>query len=235
MTPVRILAASDAERALWRLSFELTDLFGDWPWVIIGAQMVMLLEIERGLPSGRTTGDVDAIVDARVAVGAMRLAAGRLVNAGFEPSAEHAHRFVRGMDQVDLLAPDHLGARVDLTTIPPQMTTEIPGGSRALATRRLVAVEILGIGTCELPIPSLAGAIALKIRAYEARRAQRDVEDLVRLLGLIVDVQTVRVELKLDERKRLGAIAPLRDDTSRAWSVAADPDEARAAFARLID
>jgi hypothetical protein len=37
---------------------------------------------------------------------------------------------------VDLLAPDHLGAHADLTTIPPATTTEIPGGSRALATRR---------------------------------------------------------------------------------------------------
>ena len=52
------------------------------------------------------------------------------------------NRFVRGADQVDLLAPDHLGPNVDLTTVPPMTTVAIPGGSRALATRRLLDVDV---------------------------------------------------------------------------------------------
>lgn len=232
---VRIVPGSDAERAVWRTAIEVATLFHDWPWVLIGAQMVILLELEHDRPSGRTTGDVDAVVDVRIVAGVTRLAAERLRQAGFEPSAELPYRFVRGSDTVDLLAPDHLGPRTDLTTIPPLTTTGIPGGSRALETRRHVAVEIVGVGAGELPVPSIAGAIVTKVRAYQARRTDRDLEDLVRLLALVEDVKKVRDELKATERNRLGSISALRDETHLAWSVAADPDDARAAFARLAD
>lgn len=35
---------STAEAGLWRATLEVSLLFADVPWVIIGAQMVMLLE-----------------------------------------------------------------------------------------------------------------------------------------------------------------------------------------------
>jgi len=211
----------------------VADLFADVPWVIIGAQMIMLLEREQDVTSGRTTQDLDAIVDVRAVVGGSRTAAGRLTGAGYEPSAEHPHRFVRGADQVDLLAPDHLGPNVDLTTVPPMTTVAIPGGSRALATRRLLDVDVTGVGAAQLPVPSVAGAIVLKVHAWQARQASRDAEDLVRLLDLVQDVDEVRGALKPAERRRLAAIAPLADERSMAWRAARDPDNARAAFARL--
>ena len=80
-----------------------------------------------------------------------------------------------------------------------------------------------------------AGAIALKATAYGARRAKRDLEDLVRLLSLVGDVEAVRREFKPSERMRLGSISPLKDETHAAWSISVDPDYARAAFARLGD
>jgi predicted nucleotidyltransferase len=211
----------------------VADLFADVPWVIIGAQMIILLEREQDVTSGRTTQDLDAIVDVRAVVGGSRTAAGRLTGAGYEPSAEHPHRFVRGADQVDLLAPDHLGPNVDLTTVPPMTTVAIPGGSRALATRRLLDVDVTGVGAAQLPVPSVAGAIVLKVHAWQARQASRDAEDLVRLLDLVQDVDEVRGALKPAERRRLAAIAPLADERSMAWRAARDPDNARAAFARL--
>lgn len=136
---------------------------------------------------------------------------------------------------VDLLAPDHLGRRANLTTIAPLVTIAIPGGSRALATRRLIDVDIVGVTSCRLPVPSLAGAIALKTAAYDGRLAGRDLEDLVRLLTLVEDVETVRRELKPAERSRLGSISALRDESHRAWSSVVDADDARAAFVRLVD
>jgi hypothetical protein len=232
---VRIVPGSEAEEAVWRTTLAVAAMFRDWPWVLIGAQMVILLELEHGRPSGRTTGDVDAVVDVRVVAGVTRLAAERLRNAGFEPSAEHPHRFVRGGDLVDLLAPDHLGPRTDLTTIPPLTTIGIPGGSRALETRRVVAVEIVGFGGGNLPIPSLAGALAMKVRAYQARRTDRDLEDIVRLLGLVDDVEAVRGELSPRERNRLGSISALGDQDHPAWSILIDPDDAQAALGRLAD
>lgn len=235
MTRIAIDPRDPAEAALWRTTADVAELLRDLPWVVVGGQMVMLLEFEHGGTSGRATRDLDAIVDTRVVVDATRRAAERLRAGGFEPSAEHAHRFVRGQDVVDLLAPDHLGRRADLSTVPPQTTTGIPGGSRALATRRIVDVVLAGAGTFALPIPSVAGAIALKVMAFSVRRADRDLEDLVRLMALVEDVEALRRELKPTERRRLGSIAALRDPVHRAWRVVADPDDARAAYARLAD
>lgn len=233
---VDVLPGSDAEAAVWATSLDVASIFADVPWVLVGAQMVMLLEREVGRPSGRTTGDVDAMVDVRVLAGGTRAAAARLVAAGFEPDGGlHPYRFHRGAEQVDLLAPDHLGRRADLTTTPPGTTTEIAGGSRALATRRVLEVQVTGVGGGSLPVPSLAGAIVLKIRAWEARQATRDAEDLVRLLALVADVELVRAELKVAERRALGRVGPLADEHGRVWRAATDPDEARAAFARLAD
>ena len=231
---VAILPSSDAEARVWATALEVSGLFADVPWILIGAQMVMLLEREVGRPSGRTTGDVDAIVDARAIVGGARAAAQRLVAAGFEPAdAQHPYRFVRGDAQVDLLAPDHLGPHADLTTIPPATTMEIPGGTRALATARRLEVDVVGVGSGILPVASLAGAIVLKVRAWQARQAARDAEDLVHLLEIVHDVAAVRSELKLAERRALGHVRPLTDPTRRVWRVARDPQEAQAAFDRL--
>ena len=188
---------------------------GDLPWVLVGAQMVMLLEREAGRPSGRTTGDVDAMVDVRAVAGAMRTAAVRLLAAGFEPEGhDYPYRFHRGAEQVDILAPDHLGRKASLTTIPPGTTDGDPGGTRALATRRVLEVRVAGGPAGLLPVPTLAGGIILKLRAWESRRAERDAEDLVRLLSLVGDVEAARAELKPAERQLLGQVRPLADERS---------------------
>ena len=198
--------------------------------------MVMLLEREAGRSSGRTTGDVDAMVDVRAVAGATRTATARLLAAGFEPEAtDHPYRFRRGAEQVDILAPDHLGRRADLTTVPPGTTAAIPGGTRALATGRVLDVRVVGGREGRLPVPSLAGGIVLKLRAWEARQADRDAEDLARLLVLVEDVEAARSELKPAERRLLGLVRPLADARNRAWRVVADQDEARAAFLRIAD
>jgi hypothetical protein len=85
---VRIEPAGDAEAGLWRTALEIASLFADLPWVIIGAQMLMLLEHEHGRPSGRTTQDLDAIVDVRALAGGIGVAARRLAAAGFEPRSD---------------------------------------------------------------------------------------------------------------------------------------------------
>lgn len=231
---VDIAPGSGAEAAVWATALAVSDALGDLPWVLVGAQMVMLLEQEAGRPSGRTTGDVDAMVDVRAVATATRTAAARLVAAGFEPDGgAHPYRFRRGPQSVDVLAPDHLGRRADLTTVPPATTAAIPGGTRALATRRVLEVRVLGDEAGLLPVPSLAGGIVLKLRAWESRHAERDAEDLVRLLSLVGDVEATRAELKPAERRLLGQVRPLADERGRIWRVATDPDEARAAFLRL--
>jgi hypothetical protein len=73
----------------------------------------------------------------------------------------------------------------------------------------------------------------LKSRAWRDRQAERDAEDLVRLLAIVVDVEAVRRELKPAERRALRQVRPLVDPSHRAWRVARDPEEALLAFARL--
>jgi predicted nucleotidyltransferase len=231
---VDVLPGSGEEAAVWATAIDVSEILGDLPWVLVGAQMVMLLEREAGRPSGRTTGDVDAMVDVRAVAGATRTAAVRLLAAGFEPEGrDHPYRFHRGAEQVDILAPDNLGRRADLTTVPPGTTAAILGGTRALATRRVLEVRVIGGPAGLLPVPSLAGGIVLKLRAWESRQAERDAEDLVRLLSLVGDVEAMRAALKPAERRLLGQVRPLAGERSRIWRVAADPDDARAAFLRL--
>lgn len=232
---VEVLPRGEAEAASWATALSVAGALQDIPWVLIGAQMVMLLEHEAGLVTGRTTGDIDALVDVRALARATRSAADRLLAAGFDAAGTgHPYRFQRGLEQVDLLAPDHLGRRMDLTTVLPGVTTQVPGGTRALATRRHLSVRIVGAGTeGQLPVPSLAGAIVLKVRAWEARQALRDAEDVARLLALIPDIEGLRASLKPTERAALRRVGPLAADLSRTWRVAADPEDAQAAFRRL--
>ncbi|MGO9179321.1 MAG: hypothetical protein ACLQBX_05155 [Candidatus Limnocylindrales bacterium] len=230
---ITVVPASDAEADVWRTTLEVARLFGSWPWVLIGAQAISLLALERGESRGRATRDIDVVIDVRVVADGAHAAAARLVQAGFDLSAEHPYRFTRDADRVDLLAPDNLGPRADLTTIPPATTIEIPGATRAIATRHVVSVEVVGVGSGSLSIPSLGGALVLKSAAWTSRRAERDLEDLVRLLDMVDDPAAVHAELKPAERRRLAAIAELADARHPAWRVARDPNDARAALARL--
>ncbi len=231
---VSVLPASDAEAAVWRTTLEVASLLRRLPWVLIGAQAIIVVALEHGRRPTRATVDVDVIVDVRAIAGGARDAAQRLVDAGFELSAEHDHRFVRGNDQVDVLAPDHLGPRTDLTTIPPRVTTEIPGGRRALTLSHAVDVEVAGVGTGTLVVPALPALLILKTSAWAARRSARDLEDLVRLLDIAPDPLVVRDTLQRAERQQLASIAELADDGHRAWLVARDPEEAQAALARIV-
>jgi hypothetical protein len=76
-----------------------------------------------------------------------------------------AHRYVLDLAPravvVDVLAPDGLGQRVDLTTTRPGRTVMAPGATQALARTELVAVHHDGRdGT--VPRPSLLGALVSK-------------------------------------------------------------------------
>lgn len=219
--PIRILPASEADAELWRLTREVASLFSGLPWVLIGGQMVAIIEAEHGAVVGRATGDVDALLDVRAVVGATLEAARVLQTAGFEPE-RHAdgltYRFVRGADIVDVLAPDHIGGRADIRTVPPDMTPEVLGGRQALNRRRTVLVDP-GDGAFEVPIPSLVGAIVIKARATANTRSHADKHrrDLARLLALVGDAPASRAELSPKERAYLRARTELLNPEHAAW------------------
>ena len=218
---VRLLPASDADAELWRLTREVAGILQGIPWVLIGGQMVAVIEAEHGASVGRATGDVDTLLDVRALSTAIQSAAQRLLAAGFVPQ-RHAegltYRFVRCNDVVDVLAPDHLGNRADLTTMPPDATLETIGGSQAISRRRSVLVDT-GDGPFELPIPSLVGAIIIKARAATAARTTREKHerDLARLLAIVAEPAALRVELTGKERAYLRAHADMLSLEHPAW------------------
>ena len=234
---IRIRPASDADASLWRLTREIAAILHPLPWVLVGGQMVAILEAEHGAGIGFATGDVDALVDVRAMLGITLEGARRLLDAGFEPDRGGArgYRFVRDGSNVDVLAPDHLSPRAELRTVPPDTTVQIVGGTQALARARVVEVDS-GDGPFRIRIPTLAGAIVIKgrVAAIAQDGREKHERDLARLLALVPDVNSLRAELTGRERGYLRAHRALLDVGHPAWRRVARTEDGVSALAFII-
>jgi dTDP-glucose 4,6-dehydratase len=161
--------------------------------------------------------------------------AGNLANLEGLAERYPGYRFVRGSAIVDVLAPDNLGARAELRTIPPDTTVAIVGGTQALARARVVEVDS-GDGPFRIRIPTLAGAIVIKSRAAAVAQESRDKHerDLARLLALVPDVVALRAELTVRERGYLRAHHALLDVGHPAWRSVARKEDGASALAFII-
>jgi len=220
---IPIIPADDAEAEVWRLAREVAFLLVGLPWVLIGGLMVRLAEAEHGVLTTWTTGDVDTVLDVRALPTATTEAASRLLAADFRPErydGRLTYRFVRGSGIVDILAPDNLGDRADIRTVPPARTIGAPGGRQALDRRRIVTVDV-GDGLFEMPVPSLLGAIIIKARVVGsvqgAQSQGKHERDLARLLALVEDPIGERARLSRKERRYLRERLDLADLDHRAW------------------
>ena len=86
-----------------------------------------------------------------------------------------AHRYARGGVSIDVLAPEGLGPRTNLTTTPPGRTLQVSGGTQALDRTELVPVKASGRHGM-VPRPSLLGAIiskAVSVDVDDLPEAQR--------------------------------------------------------------
>lgn len=237
MTDVIALHPIDQQQAaIWRLAKEVASAFDALPFVLIGGLMVQLLEAERGVVSGFATGDVDVVLDVRALTGATQRAAAALVDAGFEPEQyddDLTYRFVRGDDVVDLLAPDHLGVRTSIVTVPPASTLPALGSRQALNRLRTVRVDT-GDGAFDLPVPSLTGAIVIKARVVESAAGRASLpkheRDLARLLALVEDPDSEAAGLTRKERGYLRARGDMADTGHRAWRGIGNPLDGIAAL-----
>lgn len=228
MTPVEIRARLPVELALWRATGELSMALPPGSWTLIGAQMVFLIAYEHGLPVGRTSGDVDLMMDIRAVTGATQAAAGTLQRLGYTldpPSADgRAHRFRRSDAVVDVLAPEGAGPRASLLTVPPAWTITVAGGSQALARSRTVRVRLEAL-EFDLPCPSVLAAILIKARAVDvADDPDKHRSDLALLLTALEDPRTGQEELRRTERTWLRRRRELLDSSHPAWRTTPDPD-----------
>lgn len=191
---VRLPPLAGRQQESWRAFIELAAPLGDH-CLVVGGQMVFLLEVERGSLDTRPTDDVDVVIDLRVEPAGLARVHQTLTDAGFDqllPNADGvAHRYTCGDATIDVLAPDNLGARARLA-LGMGRTIEAPGGSQALMRSSVVKVQLADGANARVRRPTLVGALLGKVAAVtqivsqsSAERAKhvRDVDSLARLVG----------------------------------------------------
>lgn len=129
-----------------------------------------------------------------------------------------AHRYHRDRVSIDVLAPEGLGSRTDVTTTPPGHTISVPGGTQALNRTELLPITAEAAQGL-LPRPSLLGALVIKAAAVavdDVPDAQRS--DLALLLSLVGQPTGLEKQLSPKDRRRLRARSEMLDRRHEAWS-----------------
>lgn len=228
MTADRLIQLPDhgIEGRLWAAVLDVADAQPNG-WTLIGALMVMLHAHDHGLDARRTTRDADALVDVRGITQATRRLVATLERLGWQLHPEHpkaddiGFRFVKDGLIFDVLAPDGLGARTGITTMPPLKTVPLTGGSRAL-NRTQVRDVALGDRVGQLPVPDLLGALVIKSRAAATdrnatadpgHRPERHPEDLAVLYACATDLRALVADATNRDRRNL------RDAPEPHWHV----------------
>jgi hypothetical protein len=228
MAPVILESMTPAQEESWRI---LLDLYADFPsgWCLIGGQMVWLLANEHNVEPIRATDDVDVAVDIRTDQRAIRRLCAWLGShhLGLEGTSTDGigHRYLstayQGAGRVvfDVLAPDNVGERADLTTSPPARTVSAPGSRAALDAARPVQVAFGG-RTGHVLCPSLLTAILAKAAATTIpvrENRDRDWVDVAFLLSLVQDPVAAAAEISSGQKRALRGLKALLDDNHRAW------------------
>lgn len=241
-----------AGAAVWDAVCVLADALTEVPWTIVGGQMVYLLGVEHGAAAHRVTTDIDAAIDLRAAPDGVKEFVTVLTALDFEsagPSPDgHAYRFERHIapgvaaidvvadqedDQalvVDILAPEGLGPRADLSSAFPAQ-----GVSQALARTELLPIRVAA-QVHWVPRPTLLGAIVGKATAsvVDTKDLERHRLDLAFLCGLVTDPFTLAAEVSKKDRARLRAAAAAFGESDPSWRAAANSTDAQLALAILI-
>ncbi|MEV6954552.1 hypothetical protein [Streptomyces sp. NPDC051183] len=221
---------------LWTVLLDLSEQVPS-AWSLIGGQMVLLHGLEHGRTPPAASADLDVLADVQSDQQSLRRLVAALerlgfVPAGMSPQGNLLHRYHRGEEPgrlvVDLLAPDNLGPRADLTTTPPGRPLEVPGGRQAAQRTQAVRVQ-LGPRTGHIRRPSLLGAIVAKAAAVSIKTAppDRHYRDLAFLLSLPGNPLELKSQLDKGDRKKLALAAALHDPYHAAWHQLRD-DDARA-------
>ncbi|KAA1375934.1 hypothetical protein [Aeromicrobium fastidiosum] len=218
---------------LWHALLELGDRL-DVPWALIGGQMVLLHALEHGQEPPQISQDGDVIADIRAVPGALKHLVADLERMGFALQSIStdglAHRYTRPAVPrpvvIDVLAPEGLGERADLTTTPPGRTIEVPGGTQALGRAEHVTVVHQGHRGA-IPRPTLLAAIVGKAAATALPGPDRHYRDLALLCALVPDPFELVEQLTRKDRQRMRRASKLLDDSHPAWALV--PDAIRSA------
>ncbi len=234
---VELPLLAGTESALWTTLMEVCETFPAY-WTLIGGQMVLLHAIEHGRTPPRVSTDLDALVNARI-LGVPRFV-NQLEGIGFAlegiSTDGRAHRYNREGVSVDVLAPEGLGPRTDLSTTPPGRTIQVPGGTQALSRTELLPISFAGASGL-VPRPSLLGAVIAKAVAVGLDgKSGIHRQDLAFLLSLVGEPMEMAETMTQKDRKRLLARSELLDEEHRAWAslTGLHADNAQAALRILL-
>lgn len=213
---------------LWHTLLDLGESL-DVPWALIGGQMVLLHALEHGQVPPQISQDGDVIADIRAVPGALTRVVADLEHLGFSLQSISAdglaHRYVRAAKPrpvvIDVLAPEGLGERADLTTTPPGRTIEVPGGTQALSRAERITVVHEGRRGM-IPRPTLLAAIVGKAAATALPGPERHYRDLALLCALVPDPFDVAEQLTRKDRQRVRLASKLLGDTHPAWALVPD-------------
>lgn len=250
--PVRLPALTGPLEDIWRALADLAVATGDLAWTVVGGQMVLLHGLEHGRTPDRVTTDIDAAVDVRTDPRGVARFVAVLADLGYETAGTspegHAYRFERqsphrtpvddvvvAVDDaenardratdlvVDVLVPEGLGPRTDITTVGRATAFPVSGVTQALRRTELVPVDVRGTAVW-VPRPNLLGAIVAKATAcaIDQRDTGRHHTDLVFLSGLVDDPFELTEDVDAKDRTRLARAARLVPPDHAAWR--ADPD-----------
>lgn len=217
-----------AQQEGWRVLLDLYEAFPE-RWCIIGGQMVWLLAHEYGVEPIRATEDVDVVVDIRADQGLIMRLCAWLESRSFDlegiSTANIGHRYVSttyngpGRVAFDILAPDNVGERANLTTSPPARTVSAPGTRGALDAAEPLEI-LLGDRSGHVLRPPLISAILAKAAATGIpgrENPERDWVDLAFLLSLVPDPVSTAGELTNRQQQRLRAVSALLSEDHFAW------------------
>ncbi|MGW6258546.1 hypothetical protein [Streptomyces sp. NPDC055085] len=219
---------------LWGVLLDIADRMSD-AWTLIGGQMVLLHGMEQGRTPPGASQDLDVLADVISEQHSLTTLVSVLAGLGFRPEGVSpegkVYRYARNdsgaMLKVDLLAPDNVGARADLTTSPPGATLEVPGGRQAVQRTESVSVQLGGrLGTVRRP--NLLGAIVGKAAAIGIPTAPKakHLRDLAFLLSLPSNPLALRSELTRSDRRKLALATALSEPNHEAWRELSDPEAA---------
>jgi hypothetical protein len=154
-----------------------------------------------------------------VGIGGTEQLARTLLDLAFEldePTSDGlSHRFRRREVVIDLLAPEGLGDRTPLTTVPPAHTLMVQGGSRALKRSQTVDASV-GEANGQVRRPDLLGAVVVKAAAVDTDDLPRAQErDLAFLLSLIQAPE--RYPVTTGDRRQLRQRIDLLDPAHEAY------------------
>lgn len=220
----------------WPSVAELAEALPAGSWTLVGGLMTQLHTIHHGLGMVRPTNDVDIVLHIETQRGLPAMAAAALEGLGyaFLPSIDvrnnTAHRFVRGVDtvdlvtgaaeqdQVDVLIADHAAPRV-IEHLRGRDMIRIAGGTQALLRTVNARLQTTPGTIATISVPRPFGALILKAAAAmtDSRDRDRHLFDAAGLLACIDDPFAEREGFAGSDRSRIAFLAQQLPEAHLAW------------------